>query len=367
MLAVSACIPQDFPKLPCPYPKPSVSQEVILKLGFDPSTIEQCHKGEEGTPKLPEGLTYKEVIPRGKYNDPDVIALDPTERYLYFVTHLQHPDGSAYRVDLKSGEVIQLTTGLHRPGGIVYYAPGKVLLVGEEGTGAGSLEGELGFWRAVKPDVPNQPTPPPIKAMGQYRGEGAEVVSPNTIYLGEDHPDGGPIFKYVLDSPPDLSKGTLYVFKENEGWIKTEYFEARDTGKEGTKFSGAEDMHIGPDGKLYMVVSARVESKVVTIDLETAKVTSFVTPKVARGLRSPDQLAFSPTGVLFFTGAGDVWAALPDGPDEDALSDGVYRFLTGMDVVQGIQFTKDGKTFYAAARGEADTIVAITGFKWGKR
>ena len=200
-------------------------------------------------------------------------------------------------------------------------------------------KGERGFWYVVKPDVSDQDIPEPLRAMGQYRAEGIEPVkdSPDTIYLGEDQPrgGGGDIYKYILDSPPDLTNGTLYVFKKNEGWIKTEDLEAPDTSKGGTNFVAAEDMHVGPDGKLYMVISALAENKVVAIDLDTAKVTDFVIAKGNKGFERPDQLAFSPNGVLFITAEGEVWAALPDGPDDDTLSDGVFRFLKDLDTVQG--------------------------------
>ncbi len=353
-----------------PEPPPTApSADIIGRLGFDPSTVASEHEGKIGVPGLPAGFTYKDVVPPGTYNDTYVIALDPTERYLFFVMQIQYPGGSVYRVDLATGDVIRLTSGLHRPGGIAYYQPANVLLVAEEGTGTGPQERQLGFYRAVKPDVSDQPTPPPLRAMGQYRGKGIEIVSSDTIYLGEDQPNGGPIYKYVLESPPDLATGALYVFKENQGWIRTAILEAPDTGKEGTDFYAGEDMHVGPDGKLYFVLSAKAETRVVAIDLDTAKVTDFVTTRtmfadVRPGFESPDQLAFAPNGTLFITAGGDVWAALPDGPDEDTLSDGVYRFLTGLGSAQGIWITRDGGTFYVAARGRADAILAISGFKF---
>lgn len=356
LLLVSACTPAP----------PTASEEAIRKLGFDPSTVEQKHKGKVGVPGLPAGFTYKEVIPPGKYDEPDVIALDPTEKYLFFVTKDEYPNGAVYRVDLQSGDVMMLAKGFHRMGGIGYYPQGNLVVVGEEGTGTGPMERKLGFWYAVKPDVQNQPTPPPLRAMGQYRAEGFLPVGRDTIYLTEDLPQGGHIYKYVLDSPPDLTKGTLYTFKENEGWIKTAFLEAPDTGKEGTKYAAAEDIELGPDGKLYVVISGQAENKVVALDPQTAKVTNFVIAKT-KGFERPDQIAFSPQGVLFIgedVNVGDIWAALPDGPDDDTLSDGVYRFLTGMPRIQGIVFTKDGSTLYAAQKGEVDSIIAISGFKY---
>ena len=350
-------------------PPVAPSADIIGRLGFDPSTVESEHEANIGGLGLPAGFTYKDVVSPATYADIDVIALDPTERYLFFAVQLQYPGGSVYRVDLATGDIMRLTSGLHRPGGIAYYQSGNVLLVAEEGTGAGPQERQLGFYRAVKPDVPDQPTPPPLRAMGQYRGKGIEIVSANTIYLGEDQPNGGPIYKYVLDSPPALATGALYVFKENQGWIETAILEAPDTGKEGTNFYAGEDMHVGPDGRLYFVLSARAETRVVAVSLTTASVTNFVTAttpyaNIRPTFDKPDQLAFAPNGTLFITAGGDVWAALPDGPDEDTLSDGVYRFLTGLGSAQGIWMTRDGGTFYVAARGQEDAILAISGLKF---
>ncbi|MBI4311477.1 MAG: hypothetical protein HY681_06815 [Chloroflexi bacterium] len=342
-----------------------ISEEVKGKLGFDPSTVEQEHKGEIGVPGLPEGFTYEELVPRKAVEEPDVIALDPSEKYLYFVTHLAHPDGSVYRVDLATKDLMRLTTRLHRPGGISYYAPGDFLIVAEEGTGVGPQERELGFHRIVMKDQPDQPPPPPVRAMGQFRGEGILPVGDGSvIYLMEDLPQGGHLYKYEVAASPDLTKGTLYTFKQDQGWIKTAYLEAPDTGKEGTAYFAGEDIHMGKDGKLYAVLSAEAETRVVTIDLNTAKLSNFVTAGKTKGFERPDQMAFAPNGTLFVTGSGDIWAALPDGPDEDTLSDGVYRFLTGLGTVQGIQFTGDGSTLYVAARGEGDVVIAVKGFQW---
>lgn len=355
---LAACLPEKPPP-------PTADAAAKLKLGFDPATVHPEHKGKRGEPGLPAGFSFKPLVERHKYDDPDVIALDPTEKYLYFITHLMYPDGSVYRIDLTSGEVIRLSTGLQRPGGIFYYQPTKVLIVAEEGTGAGPQERQQGFMRIVKPDVPDQPTPPPVRAMGQYRGEGIEFVPPDTIYITEDLPQGGHIYKYVLSSPPDPAQGTLYTLKENEGFLKTAFLEAPDTGKEGTKYYAAEGLRMGPDGKLYAAISAEAETRVISIEPATGKVKDFVTKRGAKAATFDriDQITFNPQGVLFITAGGEVFAALPDS-NGDGASDGVYRFLTGMDVVQGMQFTKDGSTLYLAARGEADQVLAITGFTY---
>lgn len=341
----------------------AISQEDIAKLGFDPATLQES-KGAIGEPGLPAGFTYKVIVPAHKYDEPDVIALDPSGKYLYFITHLAYPDGAAYRVDIATGDTMRLTTGLHRPGGIEYYAPGKTLVVSEEGTGTGPLERELGFFRAVLPDVPDQPKPPPLRAMGQYRGEGIAPASANTIYLGEDQPNGGHLYKYVLDNPPDLTRGTLYTLKENQGWVKTAYLDAPDTGKEGTAYYAGEGVRIGPDGKIYFALTAEAETRIVAIDPTTSKATNFVTAGKTKGLTNLDWIVFAPNGTLFLTNRGDIWAALPDSPDSDTLSDGVYPFLKGLDNIQGMEFSNDGSTLYVSARGNADVVLAVSGFKF---
>ena len=65
-------------------------------------------------------------------------------------------------------------------------------------------------------------------------------------------------------------------------WIKPEELETLDTGQEGLYVAAAEGIHIGTDGKLYMVVSVCAESNVVVIDIETAKVRNSVIAKLSK-------------------------------------------------------------------------------------
>ena len=46
------------------------------------------------------------------------------------------------------------------------------------------------------------------------------------------------------------------------------------------------------------------------------------------------------------------------------LSDGVYRLLTGMPAIESILFTKDGSTVYIPQKGQVNSILAISGFKY---
>lgn len=360
LCGLAACSPGS----PSGVAAPGVSPELIAKLGFDPSTLPHDAKAAVGKPLLPAGFSYKDLVEPHKYDDPDQVVLDPSGKYLYFITHLQYPDGSVYRIDLASGEQIRLTTGLQRPGGLYYYRPGNLLLVAEEGTGFGPEEGTQGFWRELKPDIADQPTPPPLRAMGQYRGEGMEVLA-GDIFLTEDQPRGGHLYKFVPEAAPGLTKGDLYTFRDKKGFIKTEFLRAPDTGKEGTQYFAAQGLRAGPDGKLYMVISAETENRIVRVDPVSGRVSDFITTKVpgAKALASSDTIGFGPNGVLFLSGSGGaVYAALPSATP-DGLSQGVYRFATGLGTSQGIAWSQDYSTLYLSGRGDADVIVAVTGFR----
>jgi hypothetical protein len=89
----------------------------------------------------------------------------------------------------------------------------------------------------------------------------------------------------------------------------------------------------------------------------------IVTPFVIGNpeLRMPDNLDFQPkTGILYIlmdatTSADDpnrtndsVWACLPDGADDDVLSDGCVRVMNlkdGEGEFSGIEFLADGRSF----------------------
>ncbi len=114
-------------------------------------------------------------------------------------------------------------------------------------------------------------------AMGRMNHENV-VISQDatTAYYGED---GGThcLYKYVMDTPGDLTAGTVYVLKLNLGLTNdepnssiAEWIEVpNDTQLErnnlnttagalgGTNFNGVEDCEIGLDGKIYFTAKGR--------------------------------------------------------------------------------------------------------------
>lgn len=103
-------------------------------------------------------------------------------------------------------------------------------------------------------------------AMGQVSHENVVVHSnQRTAYFGSDS-NPGYIFKYVANTPTDLSSGDLFVYsgsKSGSGqWLQvpnTTIAERNSTNAYcysigATSFAGVEDLEIGPDGKVYAAV-----------------------------------------------------------------------------------------------------------------
>jgi hypothetical protein len=108
--------------------------------------------------------------------------------------------------------------------------------------------------------------PDKLWAMGNFKHENAVVHSnQRTIYQGADAQIGH-LYKFVADSPKNLSSGSLYVYsgsKSGSGnWIQinnTTQAEQNSTIAQSidagaTVFEGIEDVEIGPDGKVYFAV-----------------------------------------------------------------------------------------------------------------
>jgi len=114
-------------------------------------------------------------------------------------------------------------------------------------------------------------------AMGNFAHENA-AIHPNqrTVYQGADERDGF-LYKFVANSPGDLSSGNLYVYKAYSAgevpagvvknavsgrWlrVKNTTVEERNSVREqaknlaATEFSGIEDVEVGPEGLVYFAV-----------------------------------------------------------------------------------------------------------------
>ncbi|MGB5553778.1 MAG: alkaline phosphatase PhoX, partial [Flavobacteriaceae bacterium] len=108
--------------------------------------------------------------------------------------------------------------------------------------------------------------PDKLWAMGNFKHENAAIHNnQRTVYQGADATLGY-LYKFVSNSPQDLSSGNLYVYtgpKNGSGnWVQlnnTTQAEinsttAQSTAVGATAFNGIEDVEIGPDGKIYFAV-----------------------------------------------------------------------------------------------------------------
>lgn len=187
--------------------------------------------------------------------------------------------------------------------------------------------------------------------MGIMNHENVVINNAGTIaYYGED---GGThmVYKYVMDTPNDLSSGNLYVLKLDQGltaagdpaattatWIQVPNKEKADQNNTGplalslggTKFNGIEDVDISPlDGKIYFTSkgldrvyrlqdNGTTASQVETFVGGGSTVYSFNT---AQGVKSEvwadgnDNLTFDELGNLWVLqdgGKNYIWVIAPD-------------------------------------------------------
>lgn len=108
-------------------------------------------------------------------------------------------------------------------------------------------------------------------AMGRMNHENVMITEDGTTaYYGEDGATHL-VYKYVMDTPGDLTAGTVYVFKADiplsdrdpssstGTWVEVPNDTQADRNNMnqvasavgGTSFNGVEDVEIGPDGKIY--------------------------------------------------------------------------------------------------------------------
>ena len=103
--------------------------------------------------------------------------------------------------------------------------------------------------------------------IGRCAHENAVVASDNrTVYTGADNGSQGYVYKFIADSPTDLSSGTLYVLTKSSllsstgTWAvvpNTTQAQRNNTGSQASgvgarNFNGVEDIEISPiDGKIY--------------------------------------------------------------------------------------------------------------------
>jgi secreted PhoX family phosphatase len=230
--------------------------------------------------------------------------------------------------------------------------------------------------------------------MGIMNHENVVINNAGTIaYYGED---GGThmVYKYVMDTPNDLSSGNLYVLKLDQGltaagdpagttgtWIQVPNKTKVDQNNTntnalslgGTKFNGVEDVDISPlDGKIYFTAKGldRVyrlqDNGTTTSQVETfvgggSSVYSFNT---AQGMKSEawgdgnDNLTFDELGNLWVLqdgGKNYIWVIAPDHTQANPKVR-LFASMPAGSEPTGLTFTPDHKFGFFSIQHPDSTI-----------
>lgn len=214
-----------------------------------------------------------------------------------------------------------------------------------------------------------------------------------TAYYGED---GGThmVYKYVMDTPNDLSSGNLYVLKLDQGlttagdpvgttatWVQVPNKMKADQNNTaslaqslgGTKFNGVEDVEISPiDGKIYFTAkgldkvyrlqdNGATASQVETFVGGSSSVYSFNT---AQGMKSEawgdgnDNLTFDELGNLWVLqdgGKNYIWVIAPDHTQANPKVR-LFASMPAGSEPTGLTFTPDHKFGFFSIQHPSSTI-----------
>lgn len=383
--------------------------------------------------KLPEGYTQAVVSNetnlniygdgRDDWNDMNTVneTGKMAGRYLYRTHELRLPGslpegGSVSVVDLETGETKLLAqdSGWNALDGI-RWTPWGTVLFAEETAGGRLFEITLNDDMMSAASVVDRP------AVGRVAHEGIEVDAAGNVYVVDEHrgrsvgcdgmvPCGGGVYKFVPDTYGDLSSGSLYALKVTgpDGTGKGEWVgpidpaNARVSGSEfgGQSYQRPEDLEIIGD-TLYVAVTEGprdekgkelYEGRVISIDLNTTKVSNFVKADLnvpveigkpgdeghQSGFDSVDNLAESPDGRLIMiedNSPSDIWFASTKKVNEYGASKDVKLFASLTDPGAegtGIYFSPtDPDTLYVNVQHseaeDGDGTWAITKNKMGHR
>ncbi|WP_454045990.1 alkaline phosphatase PhoX [Chryseobacterium sp. Marseille-Q8038] len=230
--------------------------------------------------------------------------------------------------------------------------------------------------------------------MGIMNHENIVINNAGTIaYYGED---GGThmVYKYVMDTPNDLSSGNLYVLKLDQGlttagdpvgttatWIQVPNKTQADQNNTnnnaltvgGTKFNGVEDVDISPlDGRIYFTAkgldrvyrlqdNGTTASQVETFVGGGSSVYSFNT---AQGMKSEawgdgnDNLTFDELGNLWVLqdgGKNYIWVIAPDHTQANPKVR-LFASMPAGSEPTGLTFTPDHKFGFFSIQHPDSTI-----------
>ncbi|OCA73585.1 alkaline phosphatase PhoX [Chryseobacterium arthrosphaerae] len=229
--------------------------------------------------------------------------------------------------------------------------------------------------------------------MGIMNHENVVINNAGTVaYYGED---GGThmVYKYVMDTPNDLSSGNLYVLKLDQGltagdptvstatWIQVPNKEKADQNNTaqlalslgGTRFNGVEDVDISPlDGKIYFTAKGLDKVYRLKDDGATAsQVETFVggansvySFNTAQGMKSEawgdgnDNLTFDELGNLWVLqdgGKNYIWVIAPDHTQANPKVKLFASMPAGAEPT-GLTFTPDHKFGFFSIQHPDSTI-----------
>ncbi|MDH5484911.1 MAG: PhoX family protein [Gammaproteobacteria bacterium] len=375
--------------------------------------------------KLPKGFSQRVVSNetdlnifdggRDDWNDMNTVneTGNMAGRFLYRAHEQRYPGnqpegGAISVVDLQTGEAKILAQDISYDAvDGIRWTPWGTVLFAEEKKGGRLLEIILNDDLVSAAAVIDRP------AVGRVAHEGIELDKDGNVYVVDEHrgrsqgcedvtPCGGGVYKFVPDTYGDLSSGSLYVLKVTgpDGTGQAEWvgpidpLTAREAGTAagGQSYQRPEDLEMIGD-TLYVAVTEgprdekgkeHYEGRVISINLETMKVSSFIKPDVnvavevgkpgeagfRTGFDSVDNLAETPDGNLMViedNSPSDIWVASTK-TNEFGASREVKLFASLTDPEAegtGIYFSPlDSKTLYVnvqhSVEDDGDATWAIT-------
>ncbi|WP_162051527.1 alkaline phosphatase PhoX [Pontibacter pamirensis] len=218
--------------------------------------------------------------------------------------------------------------------------PWGTLITSEETYNSGDANGDgyqdVGWQVEIDPatgkivDYDGDGKPDKLWAMGRMNHENIAIGADRvTVYQAEDGGSSG-VFKFVANTPGNLSEGTLYVLKRDSEtaatgtWVVVPNTTQADRNSTrslapavgGTNWRNPEDIEFGPDGKMYFTSKGtgtiwRFKDDGMTV----SEIEAWVTPQLFEvKYNGGTQTENWGTGIdnLTFDGDGNLWA-LQDG------------------------------------------------------